>query len=172
MIAWIRFLSGCAIGRYAPTGRADPAGNDFSFVILQALLTAPQWVHEVYGFFLAVPAFAIVFGAFAANVYLVRCAPFQKILEAAEAYGMTPRQTFWRIIVPQIGLCPTGLSNLWMVLIKATPLLFLLVSKTSSIGPRIRRNGIGQVLGLSASGLAALVLPRAVGVLSCLHARL
>ena len=45
-------------------------GNDF--VVCSAaklpLSTSPQWIHEVYGFFLAVLTFAIVFGAFAANV--------------------------------------------------------------------------------------------------------
>jgi polar amino acid transport system permease protein len=47
-------------------------GNDF-IVCPQAKLplgTAPQWVHETYGFFLAVLTFAIVFGAFAANVLI------------------------------------------------------------------------------------------------------
>ena len=40
---------------------------------------------------------------------------------------MTHRQTFWRILVPQMWVYALpGLSNLWMVLIKATPLLFLL----------------------------------------------
>jgi polar amino acid transport system permease protein len=40
---------------------------------------------------------------------------------------MTNRQTFWRIVVPQMWVYALpGLSNLWMVLIKATPLLFLL----------------------------------------------
>ena len=40
---------------------------------------------------------------------------------------MTHRQAFWRIIVPQMWVYALpGLSNLWMVLIKATPLLFLL----------------------------------------------
>jgi polar amino acid transport system permease protein len=40
---------------------------------------------------------------------------------------MSNRQTFWRIIVPQMWVYALpGLSNLWMVLIKATPLLFLL----------------------------------------------
>ena len=40
---------------------------------------------------------------------------------------MTTRQTFWRIMVPQMWVYALpGLSNLWMVLIKATPLLFLL----------------------------------------------
>jgi polar amino acid transport system permease protein len=40
---------------------------------------------------------------------------------------MTRRQAFWRIQVPQMWTYALpGLSNLWMVLIKATPLLFLL----------------------------------------------
>ena len=40
---------------------------------------------------------------------------------------MNTRQTFWRILVPQMWVYALpGLGNLWMVLIKATPLLFLL----------------------------------------------
>ncbi|MRU13889.1 ABC transporter permease subunit [Roseovarius sp. A21] len=105
-------------------------GNDF--VVCQAaklpLGNAPQWIHETYGFLLAVLTFAIVFGAFAANVLFgaMRAVPHAQ-LETAEAYGMTRRQTFWRILVPQMWVYALpGLSNLWMVLIKATPLLFLL----------------------------------------------
>lgn len=105
-------------------------GNDF--VVCQAaklpLGNAPQWIHEVYGFSLAVLTFAIVFGAFAANVLFgaMRAVPKGQI-ETAAAYGMTPRQSFWRIMVPQMWVYALpGLSNLWMVLIKATPLLFLL----------------------------------------------
>jgi len=105
-------------------------GNDF--VVCAAaklpLGNAPQWVHETYGFFVAVLTFAIVFGAFAANVLFgaMRAVPRPQ-LETAEAYGMTRRQTFWRILVPQMWVYALpGLSNLWMVLIKATPLLFLL----------------------------------------------
>lgn len=105
-------------------------GNDF--IVCQAaklpLGNAPQWVHETYGFFLAVLTFAIVFGAFAANVLYgaMRAVPKAQ-LETAEAYGMSQRQTFWRILVPQMWVYALpGLSNLWMVLIKATPLLFLL----------------------------------------------
>jgi polar amino acid transport system permease protein len=105
-------------------------GNDF--VVCQAakmpLGNAPQWVHESYGFSLAVLTFAIVFGAFAANVLFgaMRAVPKAQ-LETAEAYGMSRRQTFWRVLVPQMWVFALpGLSNLWMVLIKATPLLFLL----------------------------------------------
>ena len=105
-------------------------GNDFR-VCPEAKLplgNAPQWVHEVYGFFLAVLTFALVFGAFAANVLYgaMRAVPHGQI-ETAEAYGMTRRQAFWRILVPQMWVYALpGLSNLWMILIKATPLLFLL----------------------------------------------
>jgi len=105
-------------------------GNDF--VVCQAakmpLSSSPQWVHEMYGFSLAVLTFAIVFGAFAANVLYggMRAVPRAQ-METAEAYGMTRRQTFWRIMVPQMWVYALpGLSNLWMVLIKASPLLFLL----------------------------------------------
>ncbi|WP_372885523.1 ABC transporter permease [Shimia sp.] len=105
-------------------------GNDF--VVCQEakmpLGEAAQWVHETYGFGLAVLTFAIVFGAFAANVIYgaMRAVPRAQI-ETAEAYGMTHRQAFWRILVPQMWVYALpGLSNLWMVLIKATPLLFLL----------------------------------------------
>ncbi len=105
-------------------------GNDF--VVCQAaklpLGNAPQWIHETYGFFLAALTFAIVFGAFAANVLFgaMRAVPRAQ-LETAEAYGMSHRQTFWRILVPQMWVYALpGLSNLWMVLTKATPLLFLL----------------------------------------------
>ncbi|HHS89401.1 MAG TPA: ABC transporter permease subunit [Rhodobacteraceae bacterium] len=105
-------------------------GNDF-VVCAQAKLplsSSPQWVHETYGFFIAVLTFAIVFGAFAANVLFgaMRAVPKAQ-LETAAAYGMTDRQTFWRVLVPQMWLFALpGLSNLWMILIKATPLLFLL----------------------------------------------
>ncbi len=105
-------------------------GNDF--IVCAAaklpLSNAPQWIHEVYGFSLAVITFAIVFGAFAANVLFgaMRAVPHGQI-ETALAYGMTQRQAFWRILVPQMWVYALpGLSNLWMVLIKSTPLLFLL----------------------------------------------
>jgi polar amino acid transport system permease protein len=105
-------------------------GNDF--VVCDAaklpLSTAPQYIHEIYGFAIAVLTFAIVFGAFAASVLYggMRAVPRGQI-ETAEAYGMSHRQSFWRILVPQMWVYALpGLSNLWMVLIKATPLLFLL----------------------------------------------
>ena len=48
-------------------------------------------------------------------------------IETGAAYGMTPSVIFRRIIFPQMWLYALpGLSNLWQILIKATPLLFLL----------------------------------------------
>ena len=105
-------------------------GNDF--VVCPAaklpLSSAPQWLHEGYGFALAVLAFSVVFGAFAANVLYgaMRSVPRAQI-ETAEAYGLGPRQVFRRILVPQMWVYALpGLSNLWQILVKATPLLFLL----------------------------------------------
>ncbi|SDL11156.1 ABC transporter permease subunit [Paracoccus chinensis] len=105
-------------------------GNEF--VVCAAakmpLSTSPEWVHDLYGIALAVAAFAFVFGAFAANVlYGAMGAVPRAQLETAEAYGMTPRQIDRRILIPQMWTYALpGLSNLWMILIKATPLLFLL----------------------------------------------
>jgi polar amino acid transport system permease protein len=111
---------------------AEPIRQGSDFVVCPMaklpLSTSPQWVHEVYGFALAVLAFAIVFGAFAANVIYgaMQAVPHTQI-ETAEAYGMSHRQAFRRILVPQMWVYALpGLSNLWMILIKATPLLFLL----------------------------------------------
>ncbi len=110
----------------------EPLRQGSDFIVCQAakmpLGNSPQWVHETYGFSLAVLTFAIVFGAFAANVLYgaMRAVPRAQ-LETAEAYGMSPRQMFWRVLVPQMWVYALpGLGNLWMVLIKATPLLFLL----------------------------------------------
>lgn len=110
----------------------EPIRQGSDFVVCQAakmpLGTSPQWVHETYGFALAVLTFAIVFGAFAANVLFgaMRAVPKAQ-LETAAAYGLSPRQTFRRVLVPQMWVYALpGLGNLWMVLIKSTPLLFLL----------------------------------------------
>lgn len=105
-------------------------GNDF-VVCAQAKMpvsTAAAWVHDFYGFGLALIAYSIVFGAFAANVLhgAMQAVPRGQI-EAGEAIGMSRLQVLRRIHVPQMWVYALpGLSNLWMILVKATPLLFLL----------------------------------------------
>jgi polar amino acid transport system permease protein len=105
-------------------------GNDF-VVCAQAkmpLAGAPTWHHDVWGFTLALIAFALVFGAFAANTLHGAMAAVPRAqMETAEAYGMSPAQAFRRVMLPQMWIYALpGLSNLWMILTKATPLLFLL----------------------------------------------
>jgi len=105
-------------------------GNDFivcSAAKLPLSTAAPIW-HSVYGFGLAVISFGIVFGAFAGNVLVgsFKAIPIAQIQTGA-SFGMTDSQIFRRILVPQMWVFALpGLSNLWQILIKATPLLFLL----------------------------------------------
>ncbi|QIE56252.1 ABC transporter permease subunit [Pikeienuella piscinae] len=109
-----------------------PVRQGADFVVCAAaklpLSTAPQSVHDIYGFLLALVAFTIVFGAFAANIIHGGLAAVPRgQLEAGEAIGMSRSQVFRRIHLPQMWrFALPGLSNLWMILIKATPLLFLL----------------------------------------------
>ncbi|RUS63544.1 ABC transporter permease subunit [Pseudorhodobacter sp. E13] len=110
----------------------DPIRNGLEFRVCPEAkvpqnASAQVW-HSAYGFVLAVVTFALVFGAFAANViYGAMQAVPRAQLETAEAYGMNARQVFRRVLVPQMWVYALpGLSNLWMILIKATPLLFLL----------------------------------------------
>ena len=110
----------------------DAVRQGANFIVCDAARTphssAPQWVHEGYNFGLAVFTYALVFGAFCGNVLFgaMQAIPMAQI-ETAEAYGMTRAQVFWRVIVPQMWIYALpGLSNIWMILIKTTPLLFLL----------------------------------------------
>ncbi|MFD1794899.1 ABC transporter permease subunit [Paracoccus aurantiacus] len=115
---------------YCDTSVPVRQGNDFVVCAAAKLPRSDSapWVHDSYGFFLAVLAFAIVFGAFASNVlYGAMNSVPRAQLETAEAYGMTQRQVTRRVLIPQMwSYAVPGLSNLWMILIKATPLLFLL----------------------------------------------
>jgi polar amino acid transport system permease protein len=105
-------------------------GSDF-VVCAQAkmpLAGAPVWQHDLWGFTLAVIAFSLVFGAFAANTLSGAMSAVPKgQMETASAYGMSSAQAFRRVMLPQMWVYALpGLSNLWMILTKATPLLFLL----------------------------------------------
>lgn len=105
-------------------------GNDF-VVCSEAklpLTSAEAWIHDLYGISLAVLAYALIYGAYAANVIhgALRAVPAGQ-LEAGRAIGMSAGQIFRRIHIPQMWVYALpGLSNLWMILLKATPFLFLL----------------------------------------------
>ncbi len=77
---------------------------------------------------LAGVSLGIVYGAFAGNVIsgAMNAVPRGQ-LEAARAFGMTPRQVLFRIHIRQMwAYALPGLSNVWMLLFKATALLSLL----------------------------------------------
>ena len=79
-------------------------------------------------FLLACVSLGIVYGAFAANVIsgAMNAVPAGQ-LEAGRAYGMSHAQVLWRIHIRQMWIYALpGLSNVWMLLIKATSLLSLL----------------------------------------------
>jgi polar amino acid transport system permease protein len=79
-------------------------------------------------FLLACVSLGIVYGAFTANVIngAMNAVPAGQ-LEAARAYGLSNRQVMWRIHIRQMWIYALpGLSNIWMLLIKATSLLSLL----------------------------------------------
>ncbi|MFT3689857.1 ABC transporter permease [Paenirhodobacter sp.] len=124
-LEWLRHLYKCP-----PSDKPVWSNGEFSVCAAAKipLATSAEGWHEAYGFTLAVVAFAIVFGAFAANVlYGAMNAVPRAQLETAEAYGMTPAQVRRRVLIPQMWTYALpGLSNLWLILIKATPLLFLL----------------------------------------------
>ncbi len=124
-IEYVKFLAVCP-----PDSPSPWQGLEFR-VCQEAKVpqgASSEFWHNAYGFMLAVVTFAIVFGAFTANVLFgaMQAVPRAQ-LETAEAYGMSHGQVFRRILVPQMWVYALpGLSNLWMILIKATPLLFLL----------------------------------------------
>jgi polar amino acid transport system permease protein len=77
---------------------------------------------------LASVSLGLVYGAFATNVIhgALRSVPTGQ-LEAARAFGMSPGQVLWRIQIRQMWVYALpGLSNVWMLVIKATSLLSLL----------------------------------------------
>lgn len=77
---------------------------------------------------LASVSLGLVYGAFATNVIhgaMRAVAPGQ--LEAARAYGLSASQVLWRMQIRQMWVYALpGLSNVWMLIIKATSLLSLL----------------------------------------------
>lgn len=115
-VEWLWSQQVCTPEQLAAAGRWPPctAANWF--------LSTPEY------FLLACVSLGIVYGAFTANVIsgAMNAVPAGQ-LEAARAYGMSRTQVMWRIHVRQMWIYALpGLSNVWMLLIKATSLLSLL----------------------------------------------
>ena len=90
---------------------------------------AAQWYLSTTEYFImACVSLGIVYGAFAANVVhgAMNSVPKGQ-LESARAFGFTERQVFWNFQVRQMWVYALpGLSNVWMLLLKATSFLSLL----------------------------------------------
>jgi len=88
-----------------------------------------QWFLSTTEYFImACVSLGIVYGAFAANVVhgAMNSVPKGQ-LESARAFGFTDRQVFWNFQVRQMWVYALpGLSNVWMLLLKATSFLSLL----------------------------------------------
>lgn len=91
--------------------------------------TAANWFLSTTEYLvLACVSLGIVYGAFASNVIhgAMNAVPRGQ-LEAARAYGMTHSQVLWRVHIRQMWIYALpGLSNVWLLLLKATSLLSLL----------------------------------------------
>ncbi len=79
---------------------------------------------EIPKFAAAVAGLSMIFSAYAAEVYRGAYLAVPKgQIEAAVATGMSPRQIFFRVRLPQMWrFALPGLANLWMVLLKDTSL--------------------------------------------------
>ena len=114
-VEWFMAKGVCAPEEFA-SGRWPPCTDANWF------LSTPEY------FLLACVSLGIVYGAFTANVIngAMNAVPRGQ-LEAARAYGMSSGQVMWRIHIRQMWIYALpGLSNVWMLLIKATSLLSLL----------------------------------------------
>jgi len=90
---------------------------------------AAQWYLSTTEYLImACVSLGIVYGAFAANVVhgAMNSVPKGQ-LESARAFGFSDRQIFWNFQVRQMWVYALpGLSNVWMLLLKATSFLSLL----------------------------------------------
>jgi His/Glu/Gln/Arg/opine family amino acid ABC transporter permease subunit len=80
---------------------------------------------EINPFMAGVVALSIAFGAYATEVFRMAILSIPKgQWESAQALGMTPGKTFFRIILPQVWrVALPGLGNLFQVLLKDTALV-------------------------------------------------
>ncbi len=114
-VEWIWSYSACGAGSTPNAGW--PPCREANW-----LLSTTQYLS------LACVSLGIIFGAFTANVIqgAMRAVPKGQ-LEAARAYGMSPLQVLIRVHIRQMWVYALpGLSNVWLLLIKATSLLSLL----------------------------------------------
>lgn len=93
-------------------------------VLLQALLSlgGEDVRVDINAFLAGTLVLGFVYGAYATEIFRGAFLAVPKgQVEAARAFGLSPRQEFFRIMLPQaLRLAIPGLGNLWLTLLKAT----------------------------------------------------
>lgn len=115
LVEWVIAKNSCSAAELAST-KWPPCDQ------AQWLLSTSEYL------ILASAALGIVYGSFAANVIYGAMNTVPKgQLEAASAYGFNRRQIFWKFQIRQMWVYALpGLSNVWVLLLKATSFLSLL----------------------------------------------
>jgi polar amino acid transport system permease protein len=116
-VEWVMASRVCTVESLAAQSAAWPPCKDANW-----FLGTPEYLA------LASVSLGLVYGAFATNVIhgALRSVPRGQ-LEAARAYGMSAFQVLWRVHIRQMWVYALpGLSNVWLLIIKATSLLSLL----------------------------------------------
>ena len=116
-VEWVMASQVCTPETLAAQSAAWPPCKEANW-----LLSTPEYL------VLASVSLGIIYGAFATNVIhgALRAVPKGQ-LEAARAYGMSASQVLWRVHIRQMWVYALpGLSNVWMLIVKATSLLSLL----------------------------------------------
>lgn len=116
-VEWVMATQVCDVGAVAAGASRWPPCRE------------ANWFLSSYEYLaLAAVSLGIVYGAFASNViHGAMDAVGKGQLEAARAFGMSDGQVLWRVHIRQMWIYALpGLSNVWMLLVKATSLLSLL----------------------------------------------
>ena len=116
-------------------------GNDF--VVCTAaklpLSAASEWVHDLYGFSLALLAFGFVFGAFTGNVLFGAMAAVPKSqLETGEAFGFSPKQIFRRILKLVLSQASSMFTTIFVVTAEPTTIKLQQPTAIKTISSRNR----------------------------------
>ena len=93
--------------------------------LVRATLNAPEFRLDFNPYATGVVVLGLIYGAFMTEVIKgAFLAVPNGQSEASRALGLSSRQTYWKIILPQVWrFALPGIGNIWMVLIKATALV-------------------------------------------------
>lgn len=141
------------------------------FVPTQLLHLVTQHYINFSAFGCGVVALALIFAAPATETL---CGALQAVAqgqtEAAAALGLTSRDIFWRIVLPQAWRCALpGLGNQWLVLVKDTALVSLieindLMRQTHiaalATGKKLTYFLLAALIYLVITGISQLILSR------------